>query len=547
MLTNNLRQLPDQSFRTNNQFLNFIQSWTRYLNKNSYSVTPACVLDFYKIVNQIDLLNIDQFCGISKSLFAKNQMEFVSHDDFFNRFIRKHMKSAMDDMLKQEKEWANQKMQQLQDDYDRQQEELRQETQKRLDELLQKLMGGQMAAAKKHQKLLSQMDPEALEQFEQLCQSEPPSLAGGFLNLDPATLEKLLQNIQSFPHEDLKNDLNTLMLAHLSQAKPNPKVSELLIQGGNMLQKMGAAINKEAKWADMAIKDREKELEDQLAAIKKQLADQKKRVLIKNGTINHREGSFVGKNSVLDLAKIQDQTICDLSQMEYESLLAYIQLNAAKFRTKLSRSMRQSSAKVFDYRATMRHSIKCFGIPMKLYYKRPVVKKYKLVCFLDVSGSVSQHLKLLASFIYEINSVFNGGVYTYGFVSNLIDFTEIFREENVDQVVRELTGRRGYSDYNKALSDFNELYLNKVDRNTIVLFFGDARNNKNPSGREYLEAIRDRSRGIVWLNPEVKGEWYTGDSALKVYEPVIGQLFPASKTGDLIRFMDEFSVDALKM
>lgn len=541
-LQNQSRKINPETLVTDRQFMAFIQSWSRYLKQYNYTLTPDCVLDFYRIINQIEILNIDQFCGISKSMFAKNQMEFESHDDFFNRFIQEYMKTTLDEMAKQVHYQIEQKMQQLREYYQHQQEALQQEEETKLEELLAKLIGSRLGGINKHRKMLASISPDCLNLLFQLSEK---SELNGFLLLKTQSLTSLLHEPDGFPYEQLKNDLNTLMRDHIMMVDPpNSELNDLLITGAATLQKIQDVIKKEERLTEKKFAERRHELESQRQE-GLQEEERQARMIIKNGVLNHRQGGFEGKNSVLDLSGIQDQVISDLSEGQYQSLLGYIQINAAKFRSKLARSMKQSTSKVFDYKATIRNSIKTFGIPMKLHYKRQVTKKHKLVCFLDVSGSVSHHLKLLTSFLYEINSVFSGGVYTYGFVSELVNYTEAFQTQTVDQVMKIMEGRRGYSNYYRALKDFYEQYLNLIDGNTIVLFFGDARNNGNQSGIEYLEIIRERSRGIVWLNPEIRSEWDTGDSILGHYERVITQLYPANKTRDLIQFMDEFSIDSL--
>jgi len=527
---------------TDKQFMAFVQSWSRYLREYNYTLTPDCVLDFYRIINQIEILNIDEFCGISKSLFSKNQIEFDSHDDFFDRFIHDYMKHTLDEMAKQTEYQLEQKMQRLSEYYQQQQQALQREEEARLEKLLAKLMGDRLREIKNHRKLLESISPDCLNQLFELSEQ---SVLNEFLLLKTQSLTNLLQDPDEFPYPRLKNDLNTLMRDHIMKVDPpSTELNNLLITAAKTLQKIHDELKKEERQTEKKYKERQSDLESQRLA-RLQEEEQQARMIIKNGVLNHRQGDFAGKNSVLDISNIQDQVISDLGEAQYQSLLSYIQSNAAKFRTKLARSMKQSTNKVFDYKATIRNSIKTFGIPMKLHYKRRVIKKYKLVCFLDVSGSVSHHLKLLTSFLYEINSVFSGGVYTFGFVSELLNFSAEFQTQTVDQVIKIIDGRRGYSNYYRALKDFYEQYLSLIDGDTIVLIFGDARNNGNQSGIEYLKSIQERSRGVIWLNPEISSNWDTGDSILSHYQPAITQLYSANKTRDLIEFMDNFSIDRL--
>jgi uncharacterized protein with von Willebrand factor type A (vWA) domain len=58
-----------------------------------------------------------------------------------------------------------------------------------------------------------------------------------------------------------------------------------------------------------------------------------------------------------------------------------------------------------------------------------------------------------------------------------------------------------------------------VTKNTTVIILGDARNNFFPPRAENLKAIGERCKRLIWLNPETKPFWGTGDSEIKTYAP----------------------------
>jgi uncharacterized protein with von Willebrand factor type A (vWA) domain len=60
----------------------------------------------------------------------------------------------------------------------------------------------------------------------------------------------------------------------------------------------------------------------------------------------------------------------------------------------------------------------------------------------------------------------------------------------------------------------------RVDRATVVLILGDARNNRLPARVDALKRLAQRARAIVWAVPEERARWGTGDSALPLYAPV---------------------------
>jgi hypothetical protein len=49
------------------------------------------------------------------------------------------------------------------------------------------------------------------------------------------------------------------------------------------------------------------------------------------------------------------------------------------------------------------------------------------------------------------------------------------------------------------------------------MILGDARNNNNPNREEILEELYNRARQVIWLNPEDKSHWRSGDSEMRNY------------------------------
>ena len=51
----------------------------------------------------------------------------------------------------------------------------------------------------------------------------------------------------------------------------------------------------------------------------------------------------------------------------------------------------------------------------------------------------------------------------------------------------------------------------------IFIYIGDARNNKNASGEDYVKAIARKAKKAFWLNTEEVDKWNHGDSIMGVY------------------------------
>lgn len=78
-----------------------------------------------------------------------------------------------------------------------------------------------------------------------------------------------------------------------------------------------------------------------------------------------------------------------------------------------------------------------------------------------------------------------------------------------------------------------------VTRDTIVIILGDARNNRNDSGIEYLRKIKERARHVSWLNPDSMDIWDAGDSIIGKYAKSVDRVYKATTFTDLVKFLDD--------
>ena len=74
------------------------------------------------------------------------------------------------------------------------------------------------------------------------------------------------------------------------------------------------------------------------------------------------------------------------------------------------------------------------------------------------------------------------------------------------------------TDYGHSLEDFCEQHLDRLDRHTTVIFLGDGRSNFADPRIDLMQLIQQRSRAVIWLNPEPESYWSQGDSVMYRYE-----------------------------
>ena len=98
-----------------------------------------------------------------------------------------------------------------------------------------------------------------------------------------------------------------------------------------------------------------------------------------------------------------------------------------------------------------------------------------------------------------------------GEVSTLFDAHPL--EDAIAFTLKQFGG--GATDYGQAFTDFKACCLGDLDRRTTIIVLGDARNNGGDSRLDVLKEIRDRCGRLIWLNPEPRSMWNTGDSEMR--------------------------------
>ena len=168
---------------------------------------------------------------------------------------------------------------------------------------------------------------------------------------------------------------------------------------------------------------------------------------------------------------------------------------------------------------TLRHNMSYDGAIFDLHWKSVKVDRPKVFAICDVSGSVASYARFMLMFLYSLDEVMPK-VRSFAFSSDLAEVTELFMRNNLEdaiaKVLRDYSG--GSTDYGQAFIDFKRHCLDDVDNRTTIIILGDARNNYGEPHAEILKEMYDRSKRIIWLNPESRLSWNTGDSEMRRYQ-----------------------------
>ena len=173
---------------------------------------------------------------------------------------------------------------------------------------------------------------------------------------------------------------------------------------------------------------------------------------------------------------------------------------------------------------TLRHNMAYDGSIFDLRWKSVKVDRPKVFAICDVSGSVASYARFMLMFLYSLDEVMPK-VRSFAFSSDLAEVTELFDrnkiEDAIAKVLRDYSG--GSTDYGQAFSDFRKLCMDDVDNRTTIVILGDARNNYGDPRTDILKEMYDRSKRVIWLNPESRNTWNVGDAEMRKYTAYVHQ------------------------
>ena len=191
-----------------------------------------------------------------------------------------------------------------------------------------------------------------------------------------------------------------------------------------------------------------------------------------------------------------------------------------------------------DAHRTLRQSLRTGGVPVRLVRKRRARVRPKVIVLCDVSDSVRLVARLLLEFTYAAQELFESAR-TFVFVSDLGETTKLFEQERPDQAIsmawRGVVRSDDNSNYGRVFRTFEKRHLRELDRKTSVVILGDGRTNFHDAAAEVLDRIRQRSRALVWLCPEPRGQWTQGDSSMPRYAPKCTAVYEVRCVADLER------------
>jgi uncharacterized protein len=252
---------------------------------------------------------------------------------------------------------------------------------------------------------------------------------------------------------------------------------------------------------------------ERLAAALKALRENVSEIVSQALVLYGREESENLRNEIL-----RNAPLARLERRQIEQMKALIHAIARRLRERYSKPRKRQRRGHLDIRRTLRRNAAWGGVPFLTSWKRRHRDRPQIVALCDVSGSVAQVSDFFLLLIHSLHEVVDD-VRSFAFSGHLIEVSDILETKSPEVAMREIMSKVGFgsSDYGGSLVDFEKGWIKTVTPKTTVIVLGDARTNNLDPRADILRRISERSKRLVWLNPEGRMAWGWGDSEMPRY------------------------------
>ncbi|MFN3614430.1 MAG: VWA domain-containing protein, partial [Rubrimonas sp.] len=257
------------------------------------------------------------------------------------------------------------------------------------------------------------------------------------------------------------------------------------------------------------------------------------------------EGRLIASHRALDgrrdLRAYQDPADLARAQRIAERLARAIRDR----RTRRLRASRRGAG--LDLRRMIRASLSRGGEPAELIRRRRADRPMRLVCLLDVSGSMDVYGRVFLAFVRGLLGA-DRTARAWLFHTRLIDATPALKDGDrlraADRLSLMASGFGGGTRLSACLRDFLDRHAARaVNRRTVVFILSDGCDADPPARlAATLARLRRRAGRIVWLNP-LKGwaDYRPTAAAMAAALPHLDAFLPANTLDSLAALEAEFA------
>ena len=334
------------------------------------------------------------------------------------------------------------------------------------------------------------------------------------------------------------SDKNSLMTAMaLAARESNLQDIRLFTQVGMFTRKIFDEMGLETLNNDIFLASRMGDInrEEELKEIRENL-----RVEIRDYIENQVKLRTSNTGKQLREEALSQMRLTQADKSDYKIMSGIIKKMAKRLISIHSRRKRKSQRGILDVRSTIRANQEYDGILFETVWKKTKIDRPKIIALCDVSGSVANVSRFFLMFLHSLTEILPN-VRTFAFSNKAGEVTDLFENKDIEVAAAEtlLLNGGGSTDYGQAFVDLEGLLENKIDRKTTVIILGDARSNYGDPRCDVLKTIQEKSKRILFLNPEPKSVWGTGDSEMLRFVPYCNKSKVCKSLFDLERVVDD--------
>jgi uncharacterized protein with von Willebrand factor type A (vWA) domain len=299
---------------------------------------------------------------------------------------------------------------------------------------------------------------------------------------------------------------------------------------GNRLAQLVAGRRDDLGWEERS--DLAAHFQDRLDAVRRLLSE----------PAADRPGHAESRRSFRHLADdLGAMHFASLTPREVEAMRETVEQLVRRLKDQIGRRYAARNRGVLDIKKTLRRAAAYQGVPIEACFRNRPPRKAKIVTLCDVSGSVWSAARFMLNMLYSLQECFTQ-VRSFIFVAGLEEVTEVFKRHEINLAIDKILKEAGIdynaaTDYGKTFREFKRRYMDILNRQTTVIVIGDGRSNYTNPEERILEEMRERSRRLIWLNPETPQFWYTGDSEMRVFQTVCDEVRPCQNLNQLLAFI----------
>jgi uncharacterized protein len=258
------------------------------------------------------------------------------------------------------------------------------------------------------------------------------------------------------------------------------------------------------------------------------------------------EGRSAGASSIESLAKADFAGVTDPEELP--RLHALAEQLAARIRYRLSRRRQLARrGKRPVLRRTFRRSVATGGMPFRLIHSRRKRKPYRIVIFVDVSGSMDLYSLFFTRFVHAITAHF-ARTEAFIFHTRLVQITGTLATADPVKLMEKLAlisqGWSGGTKIGASLAAFNAQYAARaMGARTLVIIVSDGFDT-GPAEQlaGALAQLKRRAKRLVWLNPLLGRASYQPRAAgMAAALPYLDLFAPAHNLESLAALEDELA------